>query len=512
MRSPMKGFKLVAVLAILAAPVAYWLSPSPSSVSPSSLYAQQLAESNQARLDLDPQLLAHADALSRVFREVSKSVKPSVVSIKSLVERPRNSRGMRGLPPEFEQFFGDRFGPFGSSPFGTRPEEESEPEIPGGKVQMGLGSGVIVRSDGYILTNNHVVEGAAELEVYLSDDTKFIAKVVGTDPRTDLAVLKIDASGLVAAPMGDSSKVEVGDWSIAIGSPFGLAQTVTAGIISATKRTDQGITPYDDFIQTDAAINPGNSGGPLLNLRGEIIGINTAIASRGGGYNGVCFAVPSNTASRVLSDLISSGKVSRGFVGIRPASVTPAIAQQLSLPENQKGALVEQVTKGMPAEKAGIRAGDLIVSIDGVDIKSDSAMRRAIGETKPGTTVKIRVLREGKTVDFPVTVAALDEQALATSQQQSMETMERLGIAIDQVPTDIARRYGLRDGEGVIVIGVARKSRFIGVKPGDVILSVNGNKTNSSDEFLEALGEVRQGAATTFVIRDAESERMITIR
>lgn len=512
MRSPMKGFKLVAVLAILAVPVAYWLSPSPSSVSPSSLYAQQLAESNQARLDLDPQLLAHADALSRVFREVSKSVKPSVVSIKSLVERPRMSRGMRGLPPEFEQFFGDRFGPLAPSPFGTPPEDESEPELPGGKVQMGLGSGVIVRPDGYILTNNHVVEGAAELEVYLSDDTKFIAKVVGTDPRTDLAVLKIDASGLVAAPMGDSSKVEVGDWSIAIGSPFGLAQTVTAGIISATKRTDQGITPYDDFIQTDAAINPGNSGGPLLNLRGEIIGINTAIASRGGGYNGVCFAVPSNTASRVLSDLISSGKVSRGFVGIRPASVTPAIAQQLSLPENQKGALVEQVTKGMPAEKAGIRAGDVIVSIDGVDIKSDSAMRRAIGETKPGTTVTIRVLREGKTAEFPVTVAALDEQALAASQQQSMETMERLGIAVDQVPADIARRYGLRDGEGVIVTGVARKSRFVGVKPGDVILSVNGNKTNSSDEFLEALGEVRQGKAITFVIRDADSERMITIR
>jgi serine protease Do len=508
----MKRFQLVAVLSILTAPVAYWLTLSPSSVSPSSLYAQQLAESNQARLDLDPQLLAHADALSRVFREVSKSVKPSVVSIKSLVERPRMSRGMRGLPPEFEQFFGDRFGPLAPSPFGTPPEDESEPEIPGGKVQMGLGSGVIVRPDGYILTNNHVVEGAAELEVYLSDDTKFIAKVVGTDPRTDLAVLKIDASGLVAAPMGDSSKVEVGDWSIAIGSPFGLAQTVTAGIISATKRTDLGITPYDDFIQTDAAINPGNSGGPLLNLRGEIIGINTAIASRGGGYNGVCFAVPSNTASRVLSDLISSGKVSRGFVGIRPASVTPAIAQQLSLPENQKGALVEQVTKGMPAEKAGIRAGDVIVSIDGVDIKSDSAMRRAIGETKPGTTVTIRILREGKSMDYPVTVAALDEQALAASQQQSMETMERLGIAVDQVPADIARRYGLRDGEGVIVTGVSRKSRFVGVKPGDVILSVNGNKTNSSDEFLEALGEVRQGKGVTFVIRDAESERMITIR
>jgi serine protease Do len=503
MNSPLNGWKLAILSGALAAPVGYWLF-SHSSVSPSPLYAQQLAESNQARVQLEPELLAHADALSRVFREVSKSVKPSVVSIKSLVDRPRMARGIQGLPPEFEQFFGDRF----RIPL----DEEEDGQVPGGKVQAGLGSGVIVRSDGYILTNNHVVEGASELEVYLSDETKYIAKVVGTDPRTDLAVLKIDATGLVSAPIGDSSKVEVGDWAIAIGSPFGLAQTVTAGIISATKRTDQGITPYDDFIQTDAAINPGNSGGPLLNLRGEIIGINTAIASRGGGYNGVCFAVPSNTASRVLGDLISSGKVSRGFVGIRPASVTPTMAQQLSLPENQKGALVEQVTKGMPAEKAGIRVGDVIVAIDGVAITSDSAMRRAIGETKPGVTVAMKILRDGKTMEIPVTVAALDEQALVASERQATETMQRLGIAVEDVPAEISRRYGLQEGEGVVVTGVARRGRFIGVNVGDVIVSVNGTKVNSTDEFLEVLGELRQGQPVTFVIRDAESERMVTIR
>ncbi|MFN6130192.1 MAG: Do family serine endopeptidase [Planctomycetota bacterium] len=497
------GTKLMALLVIGAVPVGYWLYSQPSTV-PSPAYAEQLQESNRARLNLDPDSLAHADALSRVFREVSKSVKPSVVSIKSMVERPRMQRGLRGLPPEFEQFFGDRFG--------LPQDEEGDADVPGGKVQAGLGSGVIVRSDGYILTNNHVVEGAAELEVYLSDETKYIAKVVGTDPRTDLAVLRIDASGLVAAPIGDSSRVEVGDWAIAIGSPFGLAQTVTAGIISATKRTDQGITPYDDFIQTDAAINPGNSGGPLLNLRGEIIGINTAIASRGGGYNGICFAVPSNTASRVLGDLISSGKVSRGFIGVRPASLTPALAKQLALPESQRGALVEQVTKGMPAEKAGIRVGDIIVAIDGVEIKTDSAMRRTIGEIKPGTTVSVKVLRDGRTTEIPVTVSALDEQALATSERQSMENMQRLGIAVDQVPAELSRRYGLREGEGVVVTGLARRSRFTGINVGDVILSVNGTKINSADEFLEVLGEVRQGQPMTLVVRDAESERMITIR
>jgi len=503
MHRPLRSWKLFLISFAVAGTVGYWLL-SPPNVSPSPIYAQQLAESNQAKMQLDPELLAHAEALSRVFREVSKSVKPSVVSIKSLVDRPTASRNLRGLPPEFEQFFGDRFG------IPMEPEEDIP--SPGGRVQAGLGSGVVVRSDGYILTNNHVVEGAAELEVYLSDDTKYVAKVIGSDPRTDLAVLKIEATGLVAASIGDSSKVEVGDWAIAIGSPFGLAQTVTAGIISATKRTDQGITPYDDFIQTDAAINPGNSGGPLLNLKGEIIGINTAIASRGGGYNGVCFAVPSNTAARVLADLISSGSVSRGFVGIRPAAVTPAIAQQLSLPENQKGALVEQVTKGMPAEKAGIRVGDVIISIDGVPITSDSAMRRAIGETRPGTTVQIKLIRDGRTLEIPVTVAALDEKALAASERQASEMMQRLGIAIDVVPSDLARRYGLEEGEGVVVTGVARRGRFLGVGVGDVILSVNGTKVNSPDEFLEIVGELRQGQAITLVIRNAESERMVTIR
>jgi serine protease Do len=502
MHTGKRGYKLLALVMALSVPTGYWLFSQPS-VVPSPAYARQLEDSKGARVQLEPELLAHADALSRVFREVSKSVKPSVVSIKALVERPRMQRGFSGLPPEFEPFFGDRFG---------QPQEDEGEFVPGDKVQSGLGSGVIVRSDGYVLTNNHVVQGAAELEVYLSDDTKYVAKVVGTDPRTDLAVLNIDATGLVAAPIGDSSKVEVGDWAIAIGSPFGLAQTVTAGIISATKRTDQGITPYDDFIQTDAAINPGNSGGPLLNLRGEIIGINTAIASRGGGYNGVCFAVPSNTASRVLGDLISSGKVSRGFVGIRPESVTPAIAKQLSLPENQKGALVASVTKGMPADKAGIRVGDVITLIDGVEIRSDSAMRRAIGETKPGTTVAIQVLRDGRKIEIPVMVAALDEEALAASEQQTMEAMKRMGIAVTEVPSEISKAYGLREGEGVVVTGVSRRGRFVGINVGDVILSVNGTKTNSAEDFLAAVDEVRQGETMTLVVRDAESERMVKIR
>ena len=509
MHKPLSSWKLFILAAAIAGPIGYWMF-SRSGISPSQAYAVQLAESNQARAQLDPSLVAHAEQLSKVFREVAKSVKPSVVSIKSLVDRPSSPRGgARGLPPGielppgFEQFFGDGIG---------APQEELGEPMPGGKVQAGLGSGVIVRPDGYILTNNHVVEGASELEVYLSDDTKYVAKVVGTDPRTDLAVLKIDATGLVSTPIGDSSKAEVGDWVIAIGSPFGLAQTVTAGIVSATNRTDQGITAYDNFIQTDAAINPGNSGGPLLNLRGEIIGINTAIASRGGGYNGVCFAVPSNTASRVLSDLISSGRVSRGFVGIRPATVSSAIAEQLSLPSNQKGALVEQVTRGMPADKAGVRVGDVIIDIDGTPITSDSGMRRAIGETKPGTTVKMGLLRGGKNIVLPVTVEALDENALAASEQQAKQSMQKLGVAVDSVPREFARKLGLDDGEGVVVLGVARRGRFAGLKIGDVIVSVNGKSVSTAEDFVDAVSVVREGQPLKLVVKNEESDQMITIR
>ena len=291
-------WKLLFLGVVISLPVGFWLF-SHSATGPSVVYAPQIVDSQQARGGLNaPANIAGADQLSKVFRDVSKSLKPSVVSIKNVVERKIAARPGRivnprnGLPPEIEQLLRGQLGTLGD-------EVDSEIVSPKGRIENGLGSGVIIRPDGYILTNNHVVEGASVLEVVLSDDRKMDAKVIGTDPRTDLAVLKIDATGLVAAQLGDSSSMEVGDWVIAIGSPFGLAQTVTAGIVSATNRNDQGITPYDNFIQTDAAINPGNSGGPLLNLKGEVIGINTAIASRSGGYNGICFAVPSNTDGRL---------------------------------------------------------------------------------------------------------------------------------------------------------------------------------------------------------------------
>ena len=491
---------------VLGFPIGYWLFSNPPT-PPSAVYAQQAVDAQQARGGLGSSNgIASADQLSRVFRDVAKSLRPSVVSIKNVVERSAiKSRGSRslGLPPELEQFFGKQFD-------GLNNESDDGSEVPKGRIQNGLGSGVIVRTDGYILTNNHVVEGASILEVELSDDRKFDAKVIGTDIRTDLAILKIEAKGLVAASLGNSGEMEVGDWVIAIGSPFGLTQTVTAGIVSATNRSDQGITKYDNFIQTDAAINPGNSGGPLLNMRGEVIGINTAIASRSGGYNGICFAVPSDTAKRVLDDLINKGRVTRGVIGIRPETLRSEMLEKLSLPAGTRGALVASVTKGLPAAKAGLKEGDVITAINGVAIISDSGMRRAIGETKPGTKVKVDYLRGGKRLEVTITVDELDDEALAAA---SMETIDVFGVTVGIVSDEARDELGLKQGEGVEVKKVNRNSPLAAIiPPGVVILSINGKKIGTPVEFAELMEVAGKTGMIKMIIRDGEADKSVQLR
>jgi serine protease Do len=501
MRRSSDTWKLIALSLLFGAPVGFWLS-SESGTIESKAYAQQIADAQVAQNSLTQSAnVASADQLSKVFRDVSKSLKPSVVSIKNIVERnPRTRNRISNLPPELEQLFGRQMG---------IADEDVEATGQRGRVENGLGSGVIVRSDGYILTNNHVVKGASVLEVVLSDDRTMEAKVIGTDERTDLAVLKIDETGLVAAKLGNSTAMEVGDWVIAIGSPFGLAQTVTAGIVSATNRNDQGITLYDNFIQTDAAINPGNSGGPLLNLRGEVIGINTAIASRSGGYNGICFAVPSSTAQRVLDDLISKGKVTRGFIGVAPETVTPKISKALGLPSDLKGALVASVTKNMPAEKAGLKRGDVITAINGMPIISDSGMRRAIGESKPGSQARITYFREGKSTDLILQVSELDEKALAAAS----DTQEAMGMLLGEVSDETQQEFGLEPGEGVEVKGINRQSPLASkIQPGCVILAVNGKVVGSVEEFNKAANAAVNSGTIKLMIRDGESDKIVQFR
>jgi len=472
----------------------------------SEVYTKQTADAEAAR----GKLVARAEELSGAFRAVAKVLKPSVVSI-TATKRVNMGRGGGGLPPglpeEFRRFFGDDFGgPEFETPVprGGRRGDVQEQEIP-----AGLGSGVIISEDGYIVTNNHVVAQADGLKVTLSDGRELdVDKVVGTDEKSDLAVLKVDATGLVAAKFGDSDALEVGDWVVAIGSPFGLAQTVTQGIVSATNRADMYITKYDDFIQTDAAINPGNSGGPLLNLRGEVIGINTAIVSRSGSYNGIGFAIPSNTSRRVVESLIRNGRMIRGFVGLTLAPLDRERLEEANLPAELRGVYVEDVYPNGPAAKAGIAKGDVVLSLDGKEVDSVPALRNRIASMEPNAVASLRILRNG------------DEQTIkVTIEEQTEEKLAAMGGAVGGLPglqlepnsPELAAEFGLpEDGTGLVVTGLASNSPFGGLLAlGDMIVSVNGEKVKSSADVAAALGQSR---SLKMEIVNREGKRVVELR
>jgi len=348
------------------------------------------------------------------------------------------------------------------------------------------------------------------LEVRRSDDRKFDAKVIGTDPKIDIAVLKIEATGLVPALIGDSATAEVGDWVIAIGSPFSLNQTVTSGIISATHREEVGITQYDDFLQTDAAINPGNSGGPLLNLRGEIIGINTAIASQGGGFSGIGFAIPSNVANNALQSILKNGKVVRGFIGTQIGDMSEERAEQLGLPKSTEGVFIESVASGGPAEKGGVKPGDIVQSIDGEMIMNPSKLRRHVAMLSPGTAASFNVLRDGKTVTLKVTIEEQTDEKLANL--AGKRSVEALGITVEPMSPEIAADFGLEASAGGVVVKEVNSQSVAAneIQPGEIILEVNGFKISSADEFKAA---VSKGNGTTrMIVRNATSTRMVIVK
>ncbi len=464
------------------------------------------AEAGQARAAADQ--LKSATDLSEAFRNVAKAVRPSVVNITSVKRIGGTGRPEPDWVPWFdERPFGDFFGEnFFERFFRPRLRERGYYE------RRGLGTGVIVRSDGYILTNNHVVREADEVEVKLVSGKTSKAKVVGTDPKTDLAVLKIDADGLVPATLGDSSKIEVGEWVLAVGNPFGLEQTVTAGIVSATARANVGIAEYEDFIQTDAAINPGNSGGPLLNLKGEVIGINTAIVTRSGGYQGIGFAVPINMANSVMESLIRTGRVERGWLGVVIQDLTEDMAKSFKF-ESTDGVLVGDVTKDSPAAKAGLKSGDIIVEHDGKAVKDVNQLRNLVAATAPDKEVTIKLFRDGKKESVVAKIGQLDSaQARAAKKAGSSE----LGLSVETLTADLAQKMGIEEERGVVVTAVEPGSPAdrVGIRRNDVILSIDGNEVADAGAFNAALASadlkkgvrlrVKTGGLTRFVFIKAK--------
>ena len=464
--------------------------------------ALPLAAANQKESS-KPQASCPASDSSRVkycsfsFTSVAKKAIPAVVFIKVQGTPSPEEMG----PGEYQNpydFFGDDFFNrfFGFSPRGR--QQQPQPQI-------GQGSGFIVSSDGYIMTNAHVVRGADKITVILNDGRELDATVVGTDPHTDVAIVKIDGKDLPFICLGDSNTIEIGEWAIAIGSPFQLQASLTVGVISAKERQNLRINDFEDFIQTDAAINPGNSGGPLLNLDGEVIGINTAIVSRHGGYMGIGFAIPSNMARNVMNQLIDKGMVTRGFLGVSMQPVDKDIADAFGL-EKPEGALVSEVVKDSPADKAGIKQGDIILEYNKTPVKSLGSFRNEISLMAPNSKVDLKINRKGKILSIPVTLGSASDDQLSTG-----GIVQPLGLEVETLTADKARELGYSKGEEGVVITKIKPgsiSARAGLRPGFLIQGVDHKRISSVTEFNEALNDrsnknrvlllVRQGNVTRF--------------
>jgi len=472
----------------------------------SGTYAEQVSTAAEARQHLNT-----AQGLSSAFRNVAEAMRPSVVSISTeATAKVVRNRGGGGIPPELRRQLPPWLGDDIFRQF--EGQQEMQP-----RRQAGMGSGVIIREDGYMLTNNHVVDGADSVTVELSDGKKLEAKIVGTDPATDLAVLKVEATGLAAVTLGDSEAIQVGDWVLAIGSPFGLDQTVTAGIISGKNRV-QGIiggrNGYEDFLQTDAAINPGNSGGPLVNLRGEVVGINTAILSRSGASAGIGFAIPVGLARPVVESIIESGSVRRGFLGAQVGDITPEVKEEFSL-KADVGALIRGVLDNQPAAIAGLQPGDVVTHIDGKPITSGTQLRNFVASVKPGTTVQMTVSRNGKKLELSVNLQERTDDALALFDGGKGGNTE-IGIQVEPLTEEMTRELNLPGPpSGLLVTSVEDDSLAArgGVQVGDVIESAGGQPLQSADQLNEVLSQAKtSGRGLQMVIRRGNVRLLMVIR
>jgi serine protease Do len=452
-----------------------------------------------------------ARQLSQAFAGTAKAATPAVVSI--TVEKTVDVAPTMGSQGEDQP--NNPYGPFGDDFlrrfFGDRLPQFRSPRR---YVQRGQGSGFIISKDGYILTNNHVVGGVDKMTVTLPDGRTFNnAKVVGTDPDSEVALIKIEGDNFPMLPMGDSDKMEVGDWVIAIGNPFGLTETVTVGVISAVGRSNVHIAAYEDFIQTDAAINPGNSGGPLIDLDGQAIGINTAIASESGGYMGIGFAIPINMARTIEQQLRKTGRVIRGYLGLYGQAVTQEIAQALKL-ARPEGILVAQVERGSPADQAGLKSGDVILVMNGKPVGSYDVFRNGIATMAPATKVTFSIVRDGKVTDVPVTLGERPTEVAKIRQPSGSEPQQALGVEVRDLTRDLAQQFGYQPGEGVIVSRVAPGSPAdeAGVEPGDLIRSVNRQPVTSTDEFAKVTAEATKAGQVLLLIQRGEFSQYLVVK
>jgi serine protease Do len=444
------------------------------------------AKGAAVRLEVDDTPVQRDGKAITTFAPVVKHVAPSVVKVFTTTKMKNQRMPWLFDDPLFRRFFQDE----GSGEEGRRSLRAPK--------QYGLGSGVVVTKDGYILTNNHVVDNADEIKVGLNDGRELPAKVVGSDSKTDVAVLKIEASDLTPLSLADSDKIQVGDLVLAIGNPFGIGQTVTMGIVSATGRSTPELElAYQDFIQTDAAINPGNSGGALVDAEGRLIGINTLIVSRSGGYQGIGLAIPSNLARTAMESLVKNGRVIRGYMGLLPQDITPALAKEFKLPENSGGALVAEVTAKSPAERAGIEYGDVIIEINGKPIKDAQHLRLQVAQLAPGTKVPVKVMRDGeqKTLEVVLKEFPKDEALARQDQGEKESASETLdGVTVADIDAAARRQFNIpAPVKGALVIKVDENSAAYeqGLQPGDVILEMNRKKIGSADEAVELSEKIK---------------------
>ncbi len=460
----------------------------------SSLNLQSVAHTQESKISKESiDILTKA---GEAMSEVVAAVKPAVVNISST-----RTIKMQGMPspffddPFFRRFFGDEFGQ------SNKPREHKE---------AGLGSGVIVDKRGYILTNSHVVMNADEIKVKLADKREFKGKVVGIDQKTDLAVIKIESENLPVIRLGDSDKLKVGETVIAIGNPFGLNQTVTSGIVSATGRANVGIADYEDFIQTDAPINPGNSGGALVNVRGEIVGINTAIFSTSGGYQGIGFAIPSNMAKVVMESLIKSGKVVRGWFGVTIQMITPDIAKHFNL-KDEKGVLVGDVVPDSPADKGGIQRGDVIIEFNGKEIKDPTSLRNMVARISPNTEVAVKVLRDGN----PKTLKATIVETPSEMQRQSGATFDNLlkGVNVQDLIPEVKERLNIpKRVNGVIITSIENGSPAeFALMKNDIIMQINKKAVNNTQDYESVVSRIKSGEDALLLVYRNGSTVYITL-